>query len=173
MITHRNIIAAVAGDMIGLPIKVPNAMVHLSYLPLAHIFERMLCSFVIVNGGQYGIYNGDPQKLKEDLAILKPTFFASVPRLFNKFYETIVAKVAETGGIKGYIARKAIATKLYNEENYGSDSHWLYDKIVCNKFKEILGGRVEFLLTASAPLGLDVMKYLKVCFCAPFLQGYG
>ena len=173
MITHRNIIAAVAGDLEGLPLKVPNTMIHLSYLPLAHIFERMLCSFVIVNGGQYGIYNGNPAKLKEDLAILRPTFFASVPRLFNKFYDTIVSKVAETGGVKGYIARKAISTKLANEEKYGSDTHWLYDKLVCNKFKAILGGRVEFLLTASAPLGLDVMKYLKVCFCAPFLQGYG
>ena len=89
MITHRNLVAAVAGAMYSIPIGKDETMVHLSYLPLAHIFERMLCSFCITYGGKYGIYNGNVLKLKEDLAILKPNLFASVPRLFNKFYDKI------------------------------------------------------------------------------------
>ena len=173
MITHRNLVAAVAGAMFSIPIGKDEIMVHLSYLPLAHIFERMLCSFCICYGGQYGIYNGDVLKLKDDLAILKPNIFASVPRLYNKFYDKIKTGVDELTGMKSCLANKALNTKLANEKSDGSCTHWLYDKLVCSKFKEVLGGNVKFMVTASAPLGVDTMKYLKVAFCCPFLQGYG
>ena len=173
MITHRNLVSAVAGAIYSIPIGKDEIMVHISYLPLAHIFERMLCSFCIKYGGMYGLYNGNVLTLKEDLAILKPNIFASVPRLYNKFYDKIKAGVAELTGMSSCIASKAIATKLANENSTGACTHWMYDKLVCNKFKAVLGGNVKFMLTASAPLGVDTMKFLKIAFCCPFLQGYG
>jgi long-chain acyl-CoA synthetase len=44
---------------------------------------------------------------------------------------------------------------------------------VCNKFRAILGGRVRLMVTGSAPIAVDVLNFLKVCFCCPILEGYG
>lgn len=111
-------------------------------------------------------------KLKDDLAILKPTVFVSVPRLYNKFYDAMRSKLSELTGCKGTLAKKALATKLENIEK-GQYTHFLYDKLVFNKMKDVLGGRVEVLLSGSAPLAVPVKKFLKACFAAPFLEGYG
>ena len=57
------------------------------------MFERIVMFMFIAVHGRYGIFGGDVRKIKEDLAILKPDIFVSVPRLFNKFYDTIQAKM--------------------------------------------------------------------------------
>ena len=56
---------------------------------MAHIFERLLSYTCMMTGSHIGMFNGDTLKLKEDLIDLKPTIFASVPRLFNRFYDII------------------------------------------------------------------------------------
>lgn len=68
---------------------------HISYLPLAHVFEQLLQGLVYQYGMACGFFGGNVLKLTEDIGILKPTFFASVPRLFNKFYDKITAKLNE------------------------------------------------------------------------------
>jgi len=60
-----------------------------------------------------GFFGGNVLKLTEDIGILKPTFFASVPRLFNKFYDKINAKLNEATGPKSWLVQKALASKLY------------------------------------------------------------
>jgi len=60
-----------------------------------------------------GFFGGNVLKLTEDIGILKPTFFASVPRLYNKFYDKITAKLNEATGAKGWLVQKALAAKLY------------------------------------------------------------
>lgn len=87
LISHRNLMAVLAGAEGVITVK-PNP-VHISYLPLAHVFERFMLLWVIMMNGKYGLFNGNVLKLKDDLAILKPTIFASVPRLYNKFYDKI------------------------------------------------------------------------------------
>ena len=69
--------------------------------------------------------------------------------------------------------RRAIATKLANFEASGSHLHCLYDRLVFEKVKQRLGGKVRLLLTASAPISKEVMTFLKVCFCCDFIEGYG
>ena len=91
MISHRNVLAGLAGASKRIPIT--TGIIHLSYLPLAHVMERLLMSFVILFGGKYGLFGGNVRKLKEDLAVLKPNIFVSVPRLFNKFYDAIQSKM--------------------------------------------------------------------------------
>jgi long-chain acyl-CoA synthetase len=61
--------------------------VYLSYLPLPHCYERMVQYALYAFGGRIAFYGGDVLKLKDDLQAVRPTVFASVPRLFNKFYE--------------------------------------------------------------------------------------
>jgi long-chain acyl-CoA synthetase len=49
----------------------------------------------------------------------------------------------------------------------------MYDRLVFNKFKDFLGGRVRFMITGSAPISKDVLNFLKVAFCCPIAEGYG
>jgi len=81
MIRHSNIVAlsSCADEELGLA---PDD-VHLSYLPLAHIFERLVQAAMLMSGGSMGFYQGDTRKITEDLAALRPTLFCSVPRLYN------------------------------------------------------------------------------------------
>ena len=75
--------------------------------------------------------------------------------------------------MKSYVANRAISSKLYYLESYATYEHGGYDKVVCSKFKEILGGRVRVMATGSAPISVDVLNFLKVCFCCPIIEGYG
>lgn len=104
---------------------------------------------------------------------MKPTLFPSVPRIYNKIYDKINAKLNELTGIKSYIAQQAISSKLYYYNTQGSLEYKVYDKAVCSKFKAILGGQVRFMVTGSAPISVDVLNFLKICFCCPILEGYG
>lgn len=74
--------------------------VHISYLPLAHVLERALFSVMTGSGAKIGFYQGDTLKLLDDVAELKPTIFASVPRLYNRIYDKIWANVKSSSNLK-------------------------------------------------------------------------
>lgn len=71
------------------------------------------------------------------------------------------------------IVKKAIASKLYYLKNGAHYSHSVYDGLVFNKFKALIGGKVRVMVTGSAPINPDVLSLLKICFCAPIHEGYG
>ena len=154
-------------------LDVTNKDVHLSYLPLAHVFERIVSMTLLSMGCLVGIFAGNIKKIKEDLAIFRPTIFISVPRLYNRFYDVIKEKMAALTGTKAKLANKALKTKLENLEKTGTVTHWLYDKLVFGKMKAVLGGRVRFMVTGSAPLNIEVANVLKVAMCCPMVEGYG
>mmetsp|Transcript_6453 Transcript_6453/g.886 ORF Transcript_6453/g.886 Transcript_6453/m.886 type:complete len:88 (+) Transcript_6453:95-358(+) len=82
--------------------------VHLSYLPLPHVFDRCMCNTIIYNAGAIYFYNGDNLKLKQDLADVRPTVFGSVPRLYNKFYDAITGGINNASFIKKFLGNWAI-----------------------------------------------------------------
>jgi len=123
--------------------------------------------------GKYGIFGGDTRKLKEDMAILKPDMFPSVPRLFNKFYDAIHTKMRNATGIKGMLANKALESKSKHYEQGGYYTHKIWDSLVFKKMQSALGGNVKYMLTGSAPISNDVRKFMKICFACPFAEGYG
>jgi long-chain acyl-CoA synthetase len=171
MATHKSVICTAMMERMNPLMTGPP--VYLSYLPMAHVYERIMVIFCVVRQGKIGIYNGDVLKLTEDLAILKPTVFASVPRLFNKFYQKINAKFADGSFVARTLVKSALSTKLANLEEDGSYTHWLYDKLVFSKVKMILGGNVQVMVSGSAPIADDVVKFFKVCMGVPLLEGYG
>lgn len=147
--------------------------VHISYLPLAHTFERCIVSASYMRRFSVGFYNGNILKLKEDLFALRPTVFASVPRLYNKLYTGIKQRLAQTGCCMRKLTQKAIRDKLANYHANGEVTHPLWDKLIFRVFRQGLGGNVRYMLTASAPIKPEVLDFLKVCFCVPILEGYG
>ena len=96
MLSHENFVSGVGAMQIyDKELRFEEDDVYISYLPLAHSFERFLLSAAMSCKVKYGIYSGDVFRLKEDLAMLKPTLMVSVPRLYNKFYEGIKQKIGE------------------------------------------------------------------------------
>ena len=79
--------------------------IHISYLPLAHVFERVIFCLMVSHGAKVGFYRGDTLKLLDDIAELRPTLFISVPRLFNRIYDKVWSGVKAKGGF---------AEKLFN-----------------------------------------------------------
>jgi long-chain acyl-CoA synthetase len=106
MISHRNVAVILGGAELVLPFEM--GYTHLSYLPLAHVFERLVLMVIVLSRGRYGIFGGDVRQIKEDLGILKPDIFVSVPRLYNKFYETIQTNLRAATGLKAELATRAV-----------------------------------------------------------------
>ena len=171
MLTHGNLISVVAVAAHSLDLN--NNDVYLSYLPLAHILEKIVMITLLYFGSSIGFYSGDVQKLKEDLLILKPTLFVTVPRLLLRFHEAIKSGIDKLKGYKKSFALKAITTKLSLLKSKGTVKHCFYDKLVFKKMKLALGGRVRWILVGSAPTSPEVLNFLKVVFCCNIIEGYG
>ncbi|GJJ70330.1 long-chain acyl-CoA synthetase [Entomortierella parvispora] len=171
MLTHRNFIAAVGTNREGM--RLGPGDVTISYLPLAHIMGRLSETSASFSGCKIGYFKGDILTLMDDVAELKPTYFSAVPRLLNRLYARLVAATIDAPGLTGALARKGVEVKLANLEAGKGVDHPLWDRLIFNKVKMVLGGRVQVLLTGSAPIAKEVLNFLRVCFGCSVLEGYG
>ncbi|KAK3136107.1 hypothetical protein QOZ80_5BG0428200 [Eleusine coracana subsp. coracana] len=170
ILSHENLIANVAGS--SMDIKFYPSDVYISYLPLAHIYERSLQVALLHYGVAVGFYQGDNLKLMDDLAALRPTVFASVPRLYNKIYAAITNAVKESGGLKEKLFNTAYNAKKQVVIN-GKNPSKMWDRLVFSKIQARLGGRVRLMTSGASPLSPDVMEFLRICFSCEVLEGYG
>lgn len=115
-LTHKNLLAAATSCQYG-GIEVTTEDCYISYLPLAHSFEKCLFVMALVRGIKIGYFAGDVLKLSEDCEVLRPTLFPSVPRLFCRIYDKITSRLKELTGMKSYLANRAINSKLYYLEH--------------------------------------------------------
>ena len=171
ILTHRNFAAGAAGAA-SAGVDLVASDVHISYLPLAHVFERLVQVALIRRGGSIGFYQGDVTKLVEDLGVLKPTLFPSVPRLWNRIYDKVMAGVQGAGGLKATLFNWALSSKMGYLPS-GHVTHSLWDTLVFANVRKLFGGRVRLMITGSAPIATDVKNFLQVAFCARVLEGYG
>lgn len=172
ILTHRNIVSTCAG-IVRHGVEFNKDDVHISYLPMAHIFERAVQGALLIQGGAVGFYQGNIMKLFDDIAALQPTLFASVPRLFNRLYDKINNTLEATGGVKKMLFDWGFSSKLKSVEAGKAPVDGLWDRVVFNKMRAKLGGRVRMIITGAAPISPDVYHFLEVCFCVPVIQGYG
>ncbi|XVE89685.1 hypothetical protein DITRI_Ditri20bG0015800 [Diplodiscus trichospermus] len=170
VLTHGNLIASVAAFCRAL--KFYPSDIYISYLPLAHIYERTNQIICVYHGMGVGFYQGDNLKLMDDLAALRPTIFCSVPRLYNRIYAGITNAVKTSGALKERLFRAAFHSKKQAIMN-GRKPSPIWDRVVFNKIREKLGGRVRFMGSGASPLSPDVLEFLKVCFGCLVLEGYG
>lgn len=146
---------------------------YISYLPLAHVFDRLGVHSMLSVGGAVGFFGGVIPEITKDLAILKPTVFVSVPRLLNKVYEKVLAAVEEKPFVSRFLFHQGLNTKgYYNKEN-GWVNNKLFDYFVFSKAKQRLGGNVRIMITASAPIAPNVLNFLRCVFCCPIVEAYG
>ncbi|MCJ1307252.1 hypothetical protein MMC25_000898 [Agyrium rufum] len=175
-LTHR---AAVAGCSASLcTIIQGHNDVGISYLPLAHIYGRMSEQGGLWAGGAIGYFHGDVLALVDDMKLLRPTLFLSVPRLYNRFGGAIRAATLEAPGIRGALSRHVVATKtaaIQNPDAPGAtNKHLLYDRIWGKKVNAALGlDRTQGMVSGSAPIDPSLHTFLRVVFANHFLQGWG
>ncbi|KAG5554772.1 hypothetical protein RHGRI_012361 [Rhododendron griersonianum] len=170
VLSHGNLIADVAGS--SLAVKFHSSDVFISYLPLAHIYERANQVTCAHYGVAVGFYQGDNLKLMDDMAALRPTIFCSVPRLYNRIYSGIMNAVKTSGGLRERLFNAAYNAKKQAILN-GKNPSPMWDRLVFNKIKGKLGGRVRLMASGASPLSPDVMDFLRVCFGCHVLEGYG
>lgn len=106
---------------------------YLSYLPLPHVLERICVHAFLYLGSLTTFYSGDVQKIKEDIEVVKPSFFCSVPRLYTRLYDGINAKFKQAEGVKKVLIDRALDVKLSNVQEHGNYTHQIYDRLVFNK----------------------------------------
>lgn len=177
-ITNENIISLIAGVECFLESvneKLDSKDVYLSYLPLAHIFDRVIEELFIHLAAQIGFWRGDVKLLVEDLGALKPTVFCAVPRVLDRIYSGLQEKLKAGGRLKNAIFNVAYNHKFgHMKKGTGhSEASPISDKFVFNKVKQGLGGRVRLILSGAAPLASHVETFMRVVACCYVLQGYG
>ncbi|POW14163.1 hypothetical protein PSTT_03226 [Puccinia striiformis] len=180
VLLHRTITAACVGNLHGAAWAQGEEDLFLSYLPLSHIFERFFEAIVLTIGAPIGYSCGDNLRLLEDMQLLKPTILLGADSMIDmkcasgleQIYQAVLAQL-NGPGLKGSLGRKALQVKLENLKTSGTNSHFLWDRLVFNKVKQALGGRVRIIGTGSAPISPDVIAFLKVAFLTQVSEGYG
>ncbi|XP_067935450.1 long-chain-fatty-acid--CoA ligase 1-like isoform X2 [Watersipora subatra] len=145
---------------------------YLSYLPLAHLYEQMMMVEMMLFGAKIGFFSGDVTQLLSDLQHLKPTYFASVPRILTKIYDKVMSSVNQSY-VKRRLFEKALNAKEYYLKRGIITKSTVWDKILFKKLRDLLGGRVKIVMTGSAPIAYPVLRFLRLALGAVILEGYG
>jgi long-chain acyl-CoA synthetase len=175
MLCHRNIVSNVldSAPLFHFARKDDRA---LSFLPLNHIFEKMI-TYVYIKGGLAIYYAESMETIGDNLKEVKPMVFTCVPRLLEKVYEKIMAKGMALTGIKRNLFFWAVNLgKQYDNIDRGS---WWYrvqlslaNKLIFNKWREALGGRVEAVVSGSAALQEKLIRIFSAARIT-VMEGYG
>ncbi|MGI8440769.1 MAG: AMP-dependent synthetase/ligase [Thermoleophilaceae bacterium] len=158
----------------------PGDVVYL-FLPLAHAFA-VLTQFVVIDlGGTIAYWERDPLKIVPNLSEVRPSFFPSVPRIFEKIYTTATSKVEEAGGVKKVMFNTSVATgrRVRELEREGKKPgallqrrHMLADRLVLSKVRALFGGNLRQALTGAAPIAPEILEFFDACGL-PVLEGFG
>ncbi|MDP0398611.1 AMP-dependent synthetase/ligase [Tsukamurella strandjordii] len=177
VLTHENLLAEYDAIYDGLSQMAQPGDSTVMFLPLAHIFARAV-SVAAVQHGIRVAHTADLTNLTGLFAELKPSYILSVPRVFEKVYNTMSAK-AEEGG-KGKIFTAAVDTAI--EYSKAQDSggaglvlklkHAVFDKLVYAKLREALGGNCNCAVSGGAPLGARLGHFFRGAG-VPVYEGYG
>jgi len=171
LLTHENLLSAV-GAMQNLVQTQPFDR-HLSYLPLPHIFERVVQAQILLAGASVAFFRGDTKLLVEDLQACRPTILPAAPRVLNKIYDKISVGINAAGGMKKKLFDAALAAKAEGLK-HGKLTHGLYDRLIFNKIKKALGlDHLRFMVSGSAPLSEGVMIFFRCMLGVPVVEGYG
>ncbi|CAG8826562.1 34136_t:CDS:2, partial [Gigaspora margarita] len=168
MLSHGNILATMCSVYHPFD-EAPGSRV-LSHLPMAHIFGVLTEFRAILSGISIGYFSGDSNRLLEDIQVLQPITFSSVPRIFNKLYQNIKFATIDASGEEGNIARRAYQKKLTHFKKTGELKYEEWDKLVEKKIRGIFGKNIRGMFCSAASLSEDVVEFLKIALGVNFIQ---
>jgi long-chain acyl-CoA synthetase len=177
-LTHDNFMALSENALAKLEavVKAEGAST-LLFLPLAHVFARFIEVLCVMGGARMG-HTADIKNLLDDFASFKPTFILSVPRVFEKVYNSAEAKATADG--KGKIFATAADTAIQystalDQGRVGlglKARHAVFDRLVYGKLRDAMGGRVQYAVSGGAPLGTRLGHFFRG-IGVTVLEGYG
>jgi long-chain acyl-CoA synthetase len=179
MLSHRNILTNAEAVHINIPAYPED--IFISFLPLAHGFERTVNYYLPMMAGSRVSYARSIKLLAEDLLVIRPTVFLSAPRLYEKIYAAVQAKVAPHAMKRKLLAAAVSLGWQQFEARQGRRrslnplQHVLYrllHKLVAEKILARLGGRLRVAVTGAAPLSEKVARFF-VGLGFPLVEGYG
>uniref|UniRef100_A0A3Q2ZB70 Long-chain-fatty-acid--CoA ligase n=1 Tax=Kryptolebias marmoratus TaxID=37003 RepID=A0A3Q2ZB70_KRYMA len=173
MLTHQNVVSNTAAfiQVTKATLKPGTKDVLISFLPLAHMFERVVEGVILIHGARIGYFQGDIRLLMDDLKTLQPTVFPVVPRLLNRMFDKVFSQ-ANTP-LKRWLLDFAFRRKEAELKNgvVRKDSMW--DKLIFKKVQVSLGGRVRLMITGAAPVSPTILTFLRAALGCQFYEGYG
>lgn len=175
MLSHKNIATNAKFSAERLPI-VPGKSSALSFLPVCHVYERMLLYMYQYCGVEIN-FAESLETISDNLKEVKPEVMTAVPRLLEKVYDKIYAKGAELTGIKKKLFFWAVELGL-KYEPYGENGWWyesqlkLANKLIFSKWREALGGNLKAIASGSAPLQPRLARVFNAAQI-PVMEGYG
>ena len=143
---------------------------HISYLPLAHVFERNASIVVQRHGGLIAFNSNGILSLKEDLSIIRPTFLPAVPRVINRFYDGIHEQINSSFIKKGIFWGCWYGKKLCLDYSIPT---FLFDILAFNKIKKAFGGELSQIIVGGAALDANIQEFMMIALGTPVRTGYG
>ena len=153
----------------------------MSFLPMAHVAERVLAFYGRINTGMPTYFASSIAKVLEEVAEARPTVFGSVPRIFEKAYAKIMSAVEQAPPARQRIFRWAEhvgrqAVQLWQAGKpipFGLKLKYrLADRLVFSKLRAIFGGRVQFFITGAAPIAPEILEFFWAAGF-PIFEVYG
>lgn len=174
MLSHNNIVSNVLGSKERVPFE--TGSVALSFLPVCHIFERMIL-YLYQYCGISVYYAESLETISDNLKEVKPHVMTVVPRLLEKVYDRIITKGTDLTGVKKSLFFWAVEVGL-KFEPYGANGWWyekklgLARKLIFSKWKEGLGGNLNTMVSGSAALQTRLARVFGAAGI-PVMEGYG
>jgi len=161
-------------------VDIPKGSMFLQFLPLAHSLGRIE-HFITWDAMTVTAFARSLQTVAEDLALARPEIMVSVPRLYEKFYARVLAKVEEDGGLKKVIFQWAlgvgreVSRHKQRREAIPGFLAWknrIADRLVFGKIRARMGGRLRFFVSGGAPLAQEISEFLHALGVL-IVEGYG
>ena len=178
MLMQRNFVPNMPGGCSPLPFD--STAVTMSFLPLAHVFERLV-EYCYYNRGATIAFAESIDKLRDNLGEVNPHIFGAVPRVYEKVYARVMDKVDAGSPAKQRLFRTAIGVgkevlRLRAERKTPGGAlafqHYLYERLVFRKIREALGTRFRFAISGGAPLAKDLAEFFWAIGVEVY-EGYG
>jgi len=179
IISHGNYRAML--DMVNQTSVIEEEDVTYLYLPLAHSFALLIQLGSFDLGATLAYWERDPQKILPNLAELKPTYFPSVPRIFEKIYTAATSGMEKEGGLKKAVFDWSIGVgkKMRDAERAGRKpglmlrkQYEFADKRVLSKIRGLFGGNLRLAVSGAAPISPDILRFFDAAGVL-VLEGWG
>ncbi len=179
MLSHNNFVTNVIDGLKSLVILTTDT--NLSFLPLSHSFERTAGYYIMMHAGSSIAYAESVDTVIDNMAEVQPTVMTSVPRLYEKLYAGVLQKATDAGGLKKQLVFWARRIGIdYAEKRVAGEripahlalQYRIADRLVFSKIRQLVGGRMRFLVSGGAPLAPVIAKFFYAAGI-PILEGYG
>lgn len=174
MLLHKNFVSVIASFLLlskkGVFFDICDGNRYLSFLPLAHVFERIVETGLMLSRCEIIYYRGNPKELQKDFTIAKPHYFIGVPRVFNSVKMAIETKAKEKGKVANFIFTYSLMICMIFRNRVIRE---IFGRTVFKKIRETFGGSVKCMLSGSAPLSPPTALFFEAIFNCPLFEGYG